>query len=194
MAIAQAPSAATRRAREVVALINEATPPAIRAYVDSAFDDAMRGLPMQAHIDFFLGNKDESHGLEWIDVQEGAHGETTALLKRKLTAELLAMVVRSETTPPYRIGAIGRRPPRATAGAAEPRMTSDAEMATALERYVTTLATADLFSGAVLLAKNGQPIYAGVFGEANKDFGVPNKIDTKFTSIMSVSIWPRLRR
>jgi CubicO group peptidase (beta-lactamase class C family) len=32
----------------------------------------------------------------------------------------------------------------------------------------------------VLLAKDGKTLYAGAFGEANKDFGVPNKLDTKF--------------
>jgi CubicO group peptidase (beta-lactamase class C family) len=53
-------------------------------------------------------------------------------------------------------------------------------MAAALERYVTTLAKADVFSGTVLLAKDGKTIYAGAFGQANKDFDVPNKLDTKF--------------
>jgi CubicO group peptidase (beta-lactamase class C family) len=42
------------------------------------------------------------------------------------------------------------------------------------------LAQADVFSGTVLLAKDGQVLYAGAFGEANKDFGAPNKLDTKF--------------
>ena len=42
------------------------------------------------------------------------------------------------------------------------------------------LADADVFSGAVLLAKDGVPVYKAVYGTANKDYGVPNKIDTKF--------------
>ena len=42
------------------------------------------------------------------------------------------------------------------------------------------LADADVFSGSVLLAKGGKVFYKGVFGTANKDFGVPNRIDTKF--------------
>ena len=42
------------------------------------------------------------------------------------------------------------------------------------------LAEADVFSGAVLLAKDGVPVYKAVYGTANKDYGVPNKIDTKF--------------
>jgi CubicO group peptidase (beta-lactamase class C family) len=175
----QASSQSTKRAREVVALINAGSPPAIRAYVDSAFAGRMKSLPMQAHLDFFLGQREQSGGFEWVEVQEETPGATTALLKGKLTGEPIAVMVRTETSAPYRITGIGQRPPRVTASS-EPRVASDAEMAKVLEQYVTALAKADVFSGAVLLAKDGRTLYAGAFGEANKDFGVPNKLDTKF--------------
>jgi len=180
VASAQAPTPATRRAREVVALINNATPAAIRAYVDSAFNTQMRGLPMQAHVDFFMGQRDRSQGLEWVEVQEQLPNGAVALVRRKLTGDLSGIAVLSESTPPYRVSGIGQRPPRATAASADARVTSDAEMATALERYVATLAKADQFSGTVLLAKDGRTIYSGAFGQANKDFNVPNALDTKF--------------
>jgi len=38
----------------------------------------------------------------------------------------------------------------------------------------------DLFSGAVLIALNGVPIFKKAYGLANKSFNVPNQIDTKF--------------
>src|SRR5215203_658579 len=95
MSRAQAQSPATKRAREVVAVINAATPPTIRAFVDSAFDDQMRGMPMRAHVDFFMNQREQSGGLEWVDVQEEKPGETTALVKRKLTGELIAVAVRT---------------------------------------------------------------------------------------------------
>ena len=38
----------------------------------------------------------------------------------------------------------------------------------------------DLFSGTVLVARNGDVIYAKAFGEANKDHGVPNILETRF--------------
>ena len=176
----QGTSPATKRAREVVALINTATPAAIRAYVDSAFAGRMRSLPMGAHIDFFMGQHEQSGGFDWVEVQEEAQGRTTALLKQKLTGDYTAISVQVEPSAPYRIAGIGGRPPRAKAAAAAPSVSSDAEMAEAIKQYVTTLVKADVFSGAVLLAKDGKPIYAGAFGEANKDFDVPNKLDTKF--------------
>lgn len=179
-AAAQAPAPSTRRAREVVAVINAATPATIRTFVDSALDDQMRGLPMRAHIDFFMGQREQSGTLEWVDVQDEQAGETTVLLKRKLTGELVAILVRTNSAPPYRIAGIGQRPPRPKVAAAPPRITSDAELTAAIGDFVNTLARADLFSGTVFLAKDGRRLYGAAFGQANKDFDVPNALDTKF--------------
>lgn len=176
---AQAPSPATRRAREIVAVINTATPASIRAYVDSAFAGEMRRMPMQAHINFFMGQREQSGGLEWVEVQEAAGSRTTALLRRKLTGDPIALAVTVEDAAPNRVAGIGQRPPREGAAAAE-RVTSDADVVKALEQFVGTLARADLFSGTVLLAKDGKTLYSAAFGQANKDFAVPNAVDTKF--------------
>jgi CubicO group peptidase (beta-lactamase class C family) len=172
-------SPATRRAREVVAAINAATPTSVRAFVDSAFGADMRRLPAQAHIDFFLGQRDLAGALEWVEVQEETAERATVLLRRKLTGDMIAVVVTAEPTPPHRIAGLGQRPPGPRAAASAPRVGSDAELASVLEQYVTTLAKADLFSGTVLVAKDGKTLYSGAFGDANKDFGVPNKLDTK---------------
>jgi CubicO group peptidase (beta-lactamase class C family) len=176
----QSPPPATRRAHEIVALINSATPGTVRAYVDTAMAAGMRRIPMSAHIDFMLGQREQSRGFDWVDVQEQAPTRTTALLRRKLTGDLIAMQVQVEDTAPYRISGILQLPPRPKAGAVEPRVASDAELVSAIERYVTTLAQADAFSGTVLLAKDGRTLYSGAFGQANKDFSAPNRLDTKF--------------
>jgi CubicO group peptidase (beta-lactamase class C family) len=42
------------------------------------------------------------------------------------------------------------------------------------------LTAADVFSGVVLLAKDGRVLFDKAYGEADKDFGVPNRTDTKF--------------
>jgi CubicO group peptidase (beta-lactamase class C family) len=104
----------------------------------------------------------------------------TVLLRRKLTGDLMALNVRVEDSAGSRIAGIGPRPPRPKDGATEPRVGSDAEMAAVLERYLTTLAQADVFSGSVLLARDGVTLYSAAFGEANKDFHAPNTTDTRF--------------
>src|SRR5690349_20129059 len=93
IARAQTESPITKRAREVVALINGATPAKLSAFVDSAFDDGMRRLPMRAHVDFFMSQHDQAGGLEWVEVQNEQPGETVALLKRKLTGDYVALAI-----------------------------------------------------------------------------------------------------
>jgi CubicO group peptidase (beta-lactamase class C family) len=180
MTRAQAESPSTKRAREVVGAINAATPATVRAFVDSALDDQMRRLPMRAHIDFFMGQRAQSGSLDWVEVQDEKPGETTALLKRKLTGEYVAILVRTNESAPYRIAGIGQRPPRPKVAQASPKITTDAELTMALGDFVNTLAKADLFSGAVYLAKDGRRLYGMAFGEANKDFGAPNALTTRF--------------
>lgn len=50
----------------------------------------------------------------------------------------------------------------------------------AIDGYFRELAAADAFSGAVLIARNGQIAWEKAFGFASKRYGVPNNIDTKF--------------
>jgi CubicO group peptidase (beta-lactamase class C family) len=173
---ATAQSAATRRAREAVAIINTATPSLLRAYVDSAFGGPMRNTPPGAWVNIFLGLRERSGGLEWVSVQEESASGAVIRLTRKLTGEANALTVNADQTPPHRITRLDLRPPPGDG----PRLANDAELANTLQQYVSALARADAFSGAVLLAKDGKVLYSAAFGSANKDFGAPNTIDTKF--------------
>ncbi|MGQ0643686.1 MAG: serine hydrolase domain-containing protein [Gemmatimonadaceae bacterium] len=49
-----------------------------------------------------------------------------------------------------------------------------------LKAHVERLAQADSFSGAVLIAKDGKTLWSAAYGIADKNFNVPNKVDTKF--------------
>lgn len=66
-----------------------------------------------------------------------------------------------------------------SATASSQRM-SDAEIVAALRARLEQLAAADMFSGAVLLAKNGQVLFEKAYGYADHAFNVPNRVDTKF--------------
>lgn len=54
------------------------------------------------------------------------------------------------------------------------------EMAEELGAFLEKAAAADTFSGAVLVAKDGQPIFRKAYGLANKSTNTPNSVETKF--------------
>jgi CubicO group peptidase (beta-lactamase class C family) len=64
---------------------------------------------------------------------------------------------------------------------AQPRVKlTDEQIRQEMQTLMQKLADADVFSGTVLLARDGEVIFEGAYGTANKDFNVPNQIDTKF--------------
>jgi CubicO group peptidase (beta-lactamase class C family) len=55
-----------------------------------------------------------------------------------------------------------------------------AALAGHLERYLDRLAEADLFSGVVLVVRNGRPLIARTYGFADRERGRPMRLDTPF--------------
>jgi len=57
---------------------------------------------------------------------------------------------------------------------------SQAELIGKLRPYVDELSRKDEFSGVVLLAKDGVPVFEQAYGQASKEYNVPNNLETKF--------------
>ena len=58
---------------------------------------------------------------------------------------------------------------------------SNSALKYSIERIVHADVKYDLFSGAILVAKEGEIIYSGAFGFENKKKNIPNKLTTKFS-------------
>ena len=63
--------------------------------------------------------------------------------------------------------------------APEPKITTT-ELTTKLGQYLEEITAKDEFSGVVLLAKGGDPVFHHVYGLASKEYGVANNLETKF--------------
>lgn len=67
------------------------------------------------------------------------------------------------------------------AASAQPESASTQEQALSeTQKLVNDLAKSDAFSGVILIANNDQPIFQKAYGYANKNFEVPNSMQTKF--------------
>lgn len=49
-----------------------------------------------------------------------------------------------------------------------------------LSEIMKTYHNYNMFDGAVLVAENGKVVYKDAFGQANREWNIPNKTDTKF--------------
>ena len=171
--------AAERRAREFAQLVGSTSRAAFQKYVQENFGPPFRDLPFERHADFFFSLQDTSRGLEFHSIQATQPNVAALLFKTKLTGQWLTLGVRVEPEPPHRIINLTLPLPRPPASAKPAAMTRE-QVAQELAAIVKKLADADVFSGTVLLAKDGVAVYKGAFGHANKDFAVPNRVDTKF--------------
>ena len=63
---------------------------------------------------------------------------------------------------------------------AAPAASTDDARVRALGGYLDALVARDLFSGTVLVAHNGKPLFFKSYGMANKEWSVPNTNDTKY--------------
>jgi CubicO group peptidase (beta-lactamase class C family) len=60
-----------------------------------------------------------------------------------------------------------------------PRL-SEADAVAGLRDLIDTRVSADRFAGAVLIAKDGQVVFEGAYGLADRATGIPNTLDTRF--------------
>lgn len=68
----------------------------------------------------------------------------------------------------------------ATPETADQKQFPEAELLPAVEKYLDALVKADKFSGVVLIAKNGRPIFNKAYGFADREKRIANLVNTKF--------------
>lgn len=110
--------------------------------------------------------------------------ETIVLAQAELTGLWFRLTMKIETDAPHRITEYTAQ--RIAPPAEFQRNLSEREIARETNLFLKKLAAADAFSGAVLIAKDGVPVFKTVYGMASKAFNAPNRLDTKF-NIASVT-------
>ena len=167
------------RAKEAIEILSSGDRARMRKFITTSYTEEALKAPIEQRLQAFSSIYDTSRGFEVHGVQDTTPDSATLLVKNKLTGEWDAVFVGVEPTAPYKIRGIGFRPPKPPASTST-KARNEKDIARELEAAVKKLVDADVFSGTVLLAKDGKPIFSGAYGTANKDFNVPNKLDTKF--------------
>jgi CubicO group peptidase (beta-lactamase class C family) len=165
--------------RELVRAMNASDRPALRRLVDEQFaKDGPNAVPTEQRVERLTGIHARFGDFAIKSVDASKPREIEALAQAMRTETWVSMALVYNDASPARI--LGVRFAPGKDPDAPSRRPSDAELVARLAGYVERMAARDVFSGAVLLAKKGVPLYQAAFGEANKDFGVKNTIDTKF--------------
>ena len=134
-----------------------------------------------ANLDQELRFRSMTGGFEFQEAEESSATNFSGTLKERNSDRFVHLEMEVEAAEPHRILRMLVRPmPMPTpAKFAVPRM-NEAEAVAALGAELDKEVAADQFSGAMLVAKNGKPVFSGAYGLADREKKVPNTLDTRF--------------
>lgn len=99
----------------------------------------------------------------------------------RLTLLLVAAPPKYDTaTSPYRIAGMNMSDEVAPESLLPKARLSDGEIARRMSDLMGKLVANDAFSGAVLIARHGKPVFAHAYGLANRSYNVPNTMAMRF--------------
>jgi CubicO group peptidase (beta-lactamase class C family) len=176
---------AYKRAQEVAALVNKGDAAAVEVYAKENFArEFLDAFPIAARAQIFDQVLSVNGELEVVAarVYDPPRPSTNAvlILRGTLSEAWRAIVVDVEAAPPHKIAALMFAPARPPSDRPKAEKLTDAEIAEELGAYVDRLAAQGVFSGTVLVAKDGKAFVTRAVGMANRDFDAPVTLDTKF--------------
>ncbi len=118
-------------------------------------------------------------GLELKKVESASPTEVVAIVEERGTEQFVRMTFVVDAAEPHNMSRVELNaiPPPAEFA---PKQLSESELVAALQTKLQQDADAGQFSGAVLLAKNGKPIFEHAYGMADRERKLPNTLDTRF--------------
>lgn len=181
-AAAPAPAAnpaAEARGKEIVELINSGDRQAIEAYArDNIEQGAARGPfgPMPA-ADLLMKMHYESRGATLVGFRPTSPTAVTARYRNAMLGMTGAVNVEVSPQAPHKIVQLA---PRRPSPSVDVPPGTDAERVAQIDAVLKRMSDNDYFSGVMLIAKNGKPIFERAYGMANREKRVPNTLDTRF--------------
>ena len=130
-------------------------------------------------IDGELGFRRMTGGFEFKKAEESTATKFTGIVKERDSDTFARFVMEVETAEPHRIKELDLRQIPMPAEFAMPRLSQDAALA-ALRAELDKRVAADSFDGAVLVAKDGKPVFKAAYGLADREKKIPNQLDTQF--------------
>lgn len=113
------------------------------------------------------------------EIVTSAPTRLVATVEDQNNEQFATMTVVTESAAPYVIDRVSVRAIATPAEFAPPAL-SQSELLAALASKVEAETSAGGFSGAVLVAKDGQPIFARAYGLADREHNIANTLETRF--------------
>ena len=118
-------------------------------------------------------------GFELRKVEESTPTKLVALVQERRSDQFARLTLEVDATEQHQITRLGLNAIARPADFALPHM-SESELISALKKKLNEEATADRFSGAAIVSKNGKAVFAQAYGLADREKKTPNTLKTRF--------------
>lgn len=130
-------------------------------------------------IDGEMGFRRMTGGFEFKKAEESTATRFSGIVKERESDTFAHFDLEVESAEPHHIAKFDLMQIPIPAEFAVPRVSQEAALA-ALRSELDKRAATDSFAGAVLIAKDGKPIFKGAYGLADREKKTPNRLDTQF--------------
>jgi len=127
-----------------------------------------------------LSFREQTGGFTLVKIEESSDTKLTGIVKEREGSNYARFMFEVEPAEPHRISNIGLRIIPRPEDAAPVARRGEPQLIAALKAELEKAAAAGRFSGAVLLARNGKPVFEQAYGLADREHNVPNRLDTRF--------------
>jgi D-alanyl-D-alanine carboxypeptidase len=135
------------------------------------------GSDLDTRVRSAQGFYNATRGLNVLTVETPARAEVAIVAQLRLTEQWRRMTFMFDDSSPPRLGGIRIEPVDPPAALPKP---AAQPLDAALDAYMARQVAANQFSGVVLVARRGKPVFASAYGLADKDRNVPNRVKAPF--------------
>jgi CubicO group peptidase (beta-lactamase class C family) len=134
-------------------------------------------------VDRALGNRKQTGGFDLEKIEESSELKISGVMKGRTGGRPVQFTMQVDAEAPHKVAGMQLRPgggtaPPATRPPAAQRM-SESDALAALRAELDRRVAQDQFSGTVMVAKAGKPVFSQAYGLADREKKIPNKLDTK---------------
>jgi CubicO group peptidase (beta-lactamase class C family) len=149
-------------------------------FLQNVPEESLKQRPIETRLDFYRQMRGQMQTISLRKVAD-AKPEKITIIVQTGTGEWLQFDFMFEPQAPNKLVGIGVDQTQDPAAEADiPAALTRTQFNNFLENYLSKLAAEDEFSGVVLVAKKDQHLFEKAYGLASKEFGVANRVDTKF--------------
>ena len=184
-------TAGVKRVKEMIEALNSGDYATMRAYFDAQSDP--NGFVNA------LGRYHLSRGYDLLRVElVPTRGDLVAgIVRNRITGDEDYLAVRIEPEAPHRITLFQARVPDEAAASWKLKpVTSTAatekDRLQEIDSYLKRMGDADIFSGAIVIAREGKPVFAHGYGYADREKKIPNTVETPFFSASVIKLFTGL--